>query len=206
MCRIEGDNVSAISGEQGGDPSPPHWNSYVTVESADDAAAKAKELGAQVLIDAFDVMDVGRMAVIADPTGGVFQVWEPRANHGAQRVNEPGCLTWNELHTPDVDKALEFYTGLFGWRSDEMDTHGGPRYVIVQVGERSNGGIMEAQGVAPANWLPYFTVEGRDDAAEKAKGLGATEIHRMEMGPRKIAALTDPQGAAFAIFEGEDDD
>ena len=105
-----------------------------------------------------------------------------------------------------MDAALEFYTGLFGWDAEEMDTQGGPRYVIVSVGDRSNGGIMDAKDGEPPHWLPYFTVESRDDAAAKATGSGGAEVARMEMGPRNIAILTDPQGAGFGIFEGQVDD
>ena len=201
---VQGDTAAAIF--EGDGSMPPHWNNYVTVESADDAQAKASELGAKVMMEAFDVMDVGRMAILADPTGGVINVWEPRTSIGGERVNDPGCFTWNELHTPDVDGALEFYTGLFGWGTDEMDTQGGPRYVIVKVGDRSNGGIMDAQDGEPPHWLPYFTVESRDDAAAKATGSGGSEVNRMEMGPNNIAILTDPQGAGFGIFEGDVDD
>ena len=151
-------------------------------------------------------MAAGRMAVIADPTGGVFSVWEAKENIGAQRVNDPGCLTWNELHTGDVDAAVEFYAGLFGWASRRDDTQGGPRYIIVKIGERSNGGIMEAQGGEPTYWLPYFVVESRDGAADKTTELGGNEITRLEMPMGKIAILTDPQGAVFAIWEGQTDD
>lgn len=200
-CEVQGDPAAAIF--QGDGSLPPHWNNYVTVESADDAQARAGELGAQVMTEAFDVMEFGRMVALADPTGGAFALWEPRASIGSQRVNDPGCLTWNELHTADVDAALAFYTGLFGWDTEEMDTQGGPRYVVVSVGERSNGGIMEAQGGEPTHWLPYFTVESRDGACESVAELGGSEITRLEMGPRKIAILADPQGAGFGIFEGE---
>jgi predicted enzyme related to lactoylglutathione lyase len=87
-----------------------------------------------------------------------------------------------------------------------MDTQGGPRYVIVKVGERSNGGIMEAQGEMPSAWVPYFTVESRDASADKAAGSGANEFVRLEMPAGRIAMLADPQGAVFALFEGEIDD
>ena len=203
MCLVQGHPVAAIVQQ---DEQPAHWNSYVTVASADETAAKAKELGAKTFEDPFDAMEAGRMAVFADPTGAALCVWEPRHHIGAHRVNDPGCLTWNELHTGDVDAALEFHTALFGWNGEEMDTHGGPRYVIIRVGERSNGGVMDAQGGEPANWLPYFTVESRDRSAERAKELGANELARMDMAQGKFAALTDPQGAAFAVFEGEVDD
>jgi len=207
MCKVGGSEAAAISGLKEGDPSPPHWNNYVTVANAGDAAAKAGELGGTVVMDAFDVMEAGRMAVIADPTGGVFSVWEAKENIGAQRVNEPGCLTWNELHSPDPDKAVEFYTGLFGWETEPMETpEGAPSYTIVKVGDRSNGGVMDAQGGEPPHWLPYIVAADRDVTADKATGLGGTEFVRLEMPAGKIAILADPQGAAFAIFEGELDD
>jgi len=205
MCRLGDAMVAAISPTT--EEMPPHWNNYVTVESADEAAAKAKELGGTAVMEPFDVMEAGRMAVLQDPTGAMLCVWEPRDAIGATRVNDPGSLTWNELHTPDPGRALEFYTGLFGWNTEEMPSdEGGVAYTIVKVGERSNGGVMSAQQGEPPNWLPYFTVESRDGAAEKAKGLGATELFRIEMQMGKIAVFADPEGAAFAVFEGDVDD
>lgn len=204
MCQVGGDAVAAIAPTT--EQYPPHWNNYVTVSSADDAAAKAQQLGGSVAAEPFDVMEAGRMAVLQDPTGAALCVWEPRDSIGATRVNDPGCLTWNELHTSDPGKALEFYTGLFGWNTEEMDTEGGPSYTIIKVGERTNGGVMDAQEGEPPNWLPYFTVESRDGAADKAKHLGAKERYRIDMEQGKDAIFTDPQGAAVAVFEGEIDD
>jgi uncharacterized protein len=204
MCKLGGDEVAAIAPTT--DQFPPHWNSYVTVESADDAAAKGQELGGSVAAEPFDVMEAGRMAVLMDPTGAALCVWEPRDAIGAARVNDPGALTWNELHTPDPAKALAFYTGLFGWNTQEMDTQGGPSYTIVKLGERANGGVMDVQEGEPPNWLPYFTVESRDATAEQAKQLGAQELYRADMEQGKIAIFADPQGAAIGVFEGEIDD
>jgi uncharacterized protein len=204
MCKLGDGTVAAISPAT--DDIPPHWNNYVTVSSVDDTAAKAKELGATVIQEPFDVLKAGRMAVLQDPTGAMLCVWEPRDAIGATLVNDPGSLTWNELHTPDPDKALEFYTALFGWNTEEMDTQGGPSYTIVRLGERTNGGVMPTQQGEPPNWLPYFTVESRDAAADQAKQLGAQELYRTDMPQGKIAIFTDPQGAAFAVFEGEVDE
>jgi predicted enzyme related to lactoylglutathione lyase len=204
MCKVGGEYVCAIPSST--DQHPPRWNNYVTVASADETAAKAKELGGNVIEEPFDVMEAGRMALFTDPTGAALCVWEPRESIGAGRVNDPGCLTWNELHTPDPARALEFYTALFGWSTEEMDTQGGPSYTVIKVGERTNGGVMDAQPGEPPNWLPYFTVESRDGAVEQATGLGARELARLDMQQGLIAALADPQGAAFAVFEGEVDD
>ena len=206
MCKAQGDNAAAISEAREGDPSPPHWNSYVTVESVDDFAAKAGEGGGNLLMAPFDVMDAGRMAVVADPTGAALAGWEPRESIGAERVNDPGCLTWNELHTPDVDAALGFYTGLFGWGTQEMETGDGPRYVVLRNRERSNGGVMPAQEGEPPNWLPYFVVEERDAAVQKATQSGGRDFASLDMPQGKIAVLADPQGAPFGVWDGETDD
>jgi uncharacterized protein len=206
MCKVDGEYVAAIPGST--DQAPPHWNNYVTVASADETAAKAKDLGANVIEAPFDVMDAGRMALFQDPTGAALCVWEPGEAIGAGRVNEPGCLTWNELHTPDPGAALDFYGGLFGWSGDDMETgEGNPTYTVIKHGDRSNGGVMQAQPGEPPNWVPYFVVDSRDGAIAKATELGGQELFRMDMEPGgKIAILADPQGAPFAVFEGETED
>jgi uncharacterized protein len=201
MCKVGGENVAAISPTT--QDVRPHWNSYVTVASADDAAAKVKELGGTVVEEPFDVMEAGRMAPLQDPTGAMLAVWEPRGTIGAGRVNEPGCLTWNELHTPDPDTALEFYSGLFGWGSEHMEMEGGPGYTVIKLGERSNGGMLPTQQGEPPHWLPYFVVESREDAAEKVKSGGGREWIKMDMPQGKIAVFSDSEDVPFAVWEGE---
>src|SRR6202011_1960983 len=94
---------------------PPTWNSYISVQGADETLERAKQLGATVHAPAFDVMDVGRMGVVQDPQGAFFMVWEPKAHIGASLVNAPGALAWNELACTDKDVAHNFYSELFGW-------------------------------------------------------------------------------------------
>src|ERR1700756_2789601 len=111
MGAIDGSSVAAISPQpqqQREAGVPPVWNSYITVESADAALGLAIELGGHVHADAFDVLDAGRMGVVQDPQGAYFLVWEPRSNIGASLVNAPGALSWNELHTEDIDAAEDF--------------------------------------------------------------------------------------------------
>ena len=213
MCRVGGSNVAAMM-QQGDEEReqgiPPHWNNYVTVANVDDSAAKAAELGGTVVAPPFDVMDVGRMAVIQDPTGAFLMLWEARSSIGAELVNEPGCLTWNDLNTNDPERAFEFYSGLFGWSEEQMrGSDGGVDYRVVRNGDRTNGGIMQSpvEGV-PSHWLPYFAVDSVDRTIETAESEGGTK----HAGPMdvpnggRIAVLADPQGAAFAIYEGEFDD
>jgi predicted enzyme related to lactoylglutathione lyase len=212
MARIGGKEVAAMyqqgEREQG---VPPNWHSYVTVESADDTAARAKELGAELMGDgAFDVMDVGRMAIVQDPTGAVIFVWEPRKSIGATLVNDPGSLTWNDLGTTDPEAAERFYSELFGWTFEKVP--GPVDYWVIQNDGRSNGGMrlqsdQEVADGTPPNWMPYFAVESSEEAGAKAGELGGRVLVPPTDVPNgKFSVLQDPHGAVFALSEGEFDD
>jgi predicted enzyme related to lactoylglutathione lyase len=185
---------------------PPHWTSYISVEDADATAARAGQLGgAAVFREPFDVLDAGRVAAISDPTGAIVSLWQPRSRIGATLVNDIGALCWNELATTDLERAKAFFGELLGWQY-ETDQSG---YASIKNGGRLNGGMREQteqeRGIPP-NWLPYFTVENLDDAARQAERFGgrvilpATDIH---IG--RFEVIADPQGAVFAVFEGETD-
>jgi predicted enzyme related to lactoylglutathione lyase len=181
---------------------PPHWNSYVTVASVDETARRAGELGANVMAEPFDVMDVGRMAVIADPTGAALCLWEPRRHIGAAVVNQPGALTWNDLVSPDPEAAARFYAELFGWTYMDIPDSGG--YRVIRNGERSNGGIPPRHGDAPPAWLPYFGHADADAVHGRIGELGGRALSEpMSIGAGRIAVLADPQGAAFAVWTGD---
>lgn len=208
MCYVQGDPVAAMVRQ---DQQPGHWNHYVSVENADKVAAKAKQLGARVFEEPFDVLESGRMALFADPGGAALCVWEARDHVGAGRVNDAGCMAWNELQTREPEKAADFYSALFDWQTEPVQTDG--RTVYVTIKNRAgwmNGGMMpvsEQHGDAPPHWLPYFTVESCDEAVARTKDLGGALLAGpMEPGAGRIAVLSDPQGAAFAVFEGETDE
>ena len=209
MMQIGGKDVAAIStqpDQQREAGVPPLWNSYVTVDSADAAADRAQKLGAMVHAPAFDVMDVGRMAVIGDPQGAFFMVWEPKRHIGASLVNAPGALAWNELATPDMDASAEFYRELFGWQIEPMEGGGMP-YLLIQNGGQSNGGIRPAQETEPTYWLVYFGSGDVDGDLAKASELGGNAlVGAMDIGMGTIGVVQDPQGAVFALFAGQFDD
>jgi len=200
-----GKPVAALYEAQAGQP--PAWNSFVTVESADAAAASAAEHGGTVEMDPFDVMDVGRMAVVQDPTGAFFPVWEPGASIGAQRVNEPGALTLNQLNTSDPERAQEFYSGVFGWRFEKVP--GDQPYWGIYNGDRLNAGMMPlpADAGAPSHWLVYFGSDNVDDDAARIGELGGTVmVPPMSVPGGRILVAADPQGAVFALLSGRFDD
>lgn len=212
LAMVDGSRAAAISPQQEGDPSPPHWNNYVTVASADETAGKATGAGGTALAEPFDVMDLGRMAVLRDPAGAVYCIWEPKENNGAEVVNEVGAFTWNELGTPDVEGAKSHYADVFGWTYEAMDMGDGLSYEIIKNGERSNGGIRpqseEEQAQAPPFWMPYIAAASLEDAIGKIKEHGGdTIMDPIEMSPEaKFVAAHDPQGAFFSVWEGQMDD
>jgi uncharacterized protein len=184
---------------------PPHWMIYITVDSADAAAAKAQQLGGKICAPAFDVMDVGRMAVIQDPTGAFFCVWQPKKSNGIGIAHVHGTLCWADLSTPDAKRASDFYSGLFGWQifADPKDKSG---YLHIKNGEHFIGGVPPAShrppGVPP-HWMAYFQVDDVDATANRAKGMGAKlYLAPMSMeGVGRMSVIADPQGAVFAIFK-----
>jgi predicted enzyme related to lactoylglutathione lyase len=143
------------------------------------------------------------MAVIQDPTGATFCIWQPRQHIGAEIVNEVGAFSWNELATNDVDAAKSFYGELFGWQYSAF----GDGYWVIMNGERSNGGIRaqspQESGIPP-NWIVYFTVESTDDATAATESAGGRVLMPpMDFGETgRLSVVADPQGAAFAFFEG----
>ncbi len=185
---------------------PPHWNMYVTVSSADDSAKRAEALGGTIVAPPFDVMDVGRMAVLRDPSGAFFQIWEPRKHVGAMVVNEPGALCWTELASRDAKAAKAFYTALFGWKAKDSPADAPMEYTEFSVGEHPSIGMMPMPPHVPAQvpsyWLPYFQVADCDASFAKAKQLGAGVIVAPQDIPStgRFAVLADRQGAMFAIF------
>src|SRR4051794_22705609 len=175
----DGKNVAALYASE----QPPHWNCYATVESADAAAARASELGATVAAEAFDVMDVGRMAVIVDPVGAALCLWEPKLHIGATLVNAPGAMTWNDLITPDPTDSARFYGELFGWTTEEIPGAGG--YRVIKNGEHENGGMVPMDprmGSTPPTWMPYFGHEDLERLLEEVAGLGGQVLN----GPTRI--------------------
>jgi hypothetical protein len=203
MCLMRGKPVAGLGPQM--NPGPPYWTTYVTVNSADDALAKATAAGGKVLMEGMDVMDVGRMGIIADPVGAVISVWEPKAHIGAGIVNEPNSYGWSELVTTDIPASKEFYGAVFGWGSETHGEGGPMAYTEWKVGGRSVAGMMQKPPMMPAevppHWGVYFTVDGTEAAMDKVKELGGQVIMGpMDVEPGKIAVVSDPQGAFFNII------
>ncbi len=209
MFKLEGRETGAaytLRPDQRSQGVPPHWMIYVAVESADATADRAAQLGGKVLARAFDVYDVGRMAVLQDPTGATFSVWQAKKHAGTGITGVDGTLCWADLSTPDRERAGQFYTSLFNWKILKDDEEPAHQYWHLKSGEEFIGGIPPAthrDPSTPPHWLAYFVVSDCDAAVAKAKQLGGkTHLAPMTLEDvGRFAVLADPQGAVFAVFQ-----
>jgi predicted enzyme related to lactoylglutathione lyase len=223
IAQLRGGDVAAVGSIPEGAPQTAMWNTYVSVESADDPASKVLDAGGQALQDPFDVMDAGRMGVFADPEGAAFCVWQAKGNKGAQIVNEAGSLNFNGLNTRDVDGAKSFYGSVLGWRTLTLEG-GAEMWTLPGYGDHLEQGnpdlrkemaeagapagfedvvatinpIPDDQPDTPPHWSVTFAVDDADATAAKATELGGTVIVPPLDAPWvRMTVLADPQGATF---------
>lgn len=183
---------------------PPAWGTYVGVDSADAAAARARELGAEVLREPFDVMEFGRMATFKDPAGAAINVWQAKGDEGTPPPAVHGAVAWHETRSRNLEASLSFYRELFGWTAEphEMGTF---TYWILSRDDQQVGGAMQISaemGDMPSHWAITFQVDDADAAFAAATANGATVLMEPEdiPGVGRYAGLLDPQGAAFGIM------
>jgi hypothetical protein len=214
VARVSGRDVAGIgSMPSTGAPPTPAWTTHVAVQSADEASEHAIAAGGTVVAQPFDAAPAGRMAVLSDPTGALFCVWEAGDRKGAQRVNEPGAWAMSALSTDDPDGAASFYGTVFGWQSDVVSA-GEATFTLWRLpgyvgGEPQQpvprdvvGVMMPRSGDAPAAWNVDFWVDDADDVAARADDRGGQVI----IAPRDVpgfrnAVLADPQGAVFSVSQ-----
>lgn len=190
---------------------PTAWTTYVSVQDADATAAAVREAGGNVMAEPMDVMDLGRMAIFADPTGAVFGVWQPGTFSGAGLVNEPGAISWNELNTRDAEAAKAFYGAVFSWAFEDMEMDGAGSYTTIKAGEKPVGGMLdmaerEVPDEVPAHWQVYFAVEDTDATIDRAKQRGGSVmVEPIDIPAGRFSILTDPHGASFAVIALSDE-
>jgi uncharacterized protein len=223
IARLGGGTVAAVGSIPESAPPMAMWNTYIWVASADETASKVRDAGGNTVIEPFDIMEAGRMAVVSDPEGAVFCVWQAKENRGAQIVNDPGTLNFNGLNTRDVEGAKKFYGSVFGWTTlelpggfamwtlpgygDHLETihpdirkqvadSGGPKGFEDVVA--SINPISEDQPDTPPHWSVTFAVDDADATAAKATELGGKLIAPPFDAPWvRMTVISDPQGATF---------
>lgn len=203
----DGKSVAGLMGHmQEGQPTA--WLTYISVADADETARRVRDAGGSTIVEPMDVMEIGRMAVFADPTGAVFGVWQPKTFTGADLVNEPNSLAWNEVLTRDAETGRAFYTAVFGWTPGRPSFEGAPQsYTVWELDGRAVGGMMQMSDEwfppeIPPHWGVVFAVADCDATVARARELGATVTNGpMDMPIGRFAGLVDPQGASFTVMQ-----
>lgn len=206
LAELGGLPVAGLPGQPKPDNLPVAWTTYFATDNVDDTVQRVTANGGSVSTGPMDVTDQGRMAVVSDPANAVFGLWQAGKHFGAALVNEPGTICWNELMTPDLPAARRFYTSVFGYEWDDVDTGpGGPAYSTFAVDGRAVGGAMQLDpsqtGGAPPAWMADFAVADADETTRKAAELGGgVNVPATDSSYGRFAILRDPQGGAFAVI------
>lgn len=192
---LRGKKVAGVVPLMAPDQSPT-WTVYVCTDDADKTAARVQEAGGAVLVPPMDVMDLGRMAVFADPAGAVFGAWQPGTHVGSELVDEPGTPVWVELTSADPQTAGAFYGTAVGWETKTSEA-----YVEFVLDDRSVAGLTDpSQGTT--GWLPYFSVSDPAATTDRAVALGAQVVLPLTTFPGGSCTIVrDPQGAVFGLMD-----
>ncbi|MBP0451893.1 MULTISPECIES: VOC family protein [unclassified Kitasatospora] len=206
MCLLNGKPVAGIMAQAApeGQPVPPvGWTTYLASDDADATGRAIAESGGTILYPVMDVGTVGRMLVAADPAGAVFGVWQKVDFIGAGVVNEPGSLVWSELNTTDPDAVGTFYQRALGLRAATME--GAEGYYSLSVDDRAVAGMQKVADYlapgTPPHWMTYFSVDDTDSTVDALVKAGGSVIQPpFDMPAGRMAVVTDPQGAVFALI------
>jgi uncharacterized protein len=205
LAKLDGKDVGGIGPTQSPD-APTAWNIYIGTEDVDDLAKRIQAAGGTVVAPPFDVGDQGRMAVFQDPSGAFISAWQGTRMGGFQ-TEVSNSYGWAELNARGVEKALPFYTEVFGWtiKTSEMG-EGQPPYTEFHLDGQSIAGAWEMNPMVPAQvpsyWQVYFTVDDVDSAYKTAMEAGAREMLAPQDFPGgRFAIIGDPQGASVGLLK-----
>ncbi|MEY4581271.1 MAG: hypothetical protein RL701_5974 [Pseudomonadota bacterium] len=205
MAQIAGRDVAGLRPRGPNESAPAAWLVYFGTDSVDETAAKVSAAGGQVAVPAMDVMDFGRMAVCADPAGAVFGLWQGKQHLGARIVNDPGATAWHEVYSRDAQKALAFYTQVFGLEARKLDAPG-IEYWSLHKGDLTVGGTMQMSDQfpkeVPSHWNSYFAVSDTDAATRKLEQLGGKVFQpAFDTAYGRMSAVADPLGVGFCLIK-----
>jgi uncharacterized protein len=204
VAELDGRGVAGIGPKMGPPEAPTMWLTYLATSDVDATAAKIKGADGQLIMEAMDVMDAGRMAVAVDPAGAVFGLWQARAFPGAQIVNEPGAMSWNEQMSSDFEGSKAFYAAVFGYKYGDM-SRDGLSYATVKIEGRDVGGIGGFHTGVPAGtaagWRVYFGAADTDALVARVQANGGSVIFEPVDHPYgRLSTVADNQGARFSLL------
>lgn len=209
MCKVGGESVAGMMTNPEDEPDEFWWSVYFAADDCDGVVKRATDAGAEVVVPAMDVMDVGRMAILKDPQGGQFGLWQGRSHPGSGIVNDTGSFVWNDLFVPgEAGPVREFYQALFGYELEPLPAEDLDYTVLRRPDGRYIGGILGGEGVAvgggaapEATWLTYFAVDDPDEAVRRVRaGGGTVDEEPVDTPYGRTATVRDPFGVPFRVM------
>jgi predicted enzyme related to lactoylglutathione lyase len=198
-CLLHGRRVAAIMPNPDPNATDFWWNMYFATQDCDSTAKRVSEAGGTLIQAPMDVMEFGRMAIVKDPVGAQFGLWQGRTHIGCEIVNEPGALLRNDLVTPTPEPARAFYAAVFDYTLDGNDDLPGVDFTFLRRPDGHEiGGIMGMPGTSSA-WGTLFEVADTDAAVERAVAAGGTSRPPEDFVYGRIATITDPFGTEFTV-------
>jgi predicted enzyme related to lactoylglutathione lyase len=206
--------VAGIRPAEDDDPRPPAWTTYVCVDDVARSAGRVGAAGGRIVVPPTTSAGGARVALVADPAGAVFGLWEPSGRRGAELVNAPGTWNFSALSTPEPDQAEAFYGGVFGWQVNgamwalpgygETQEAKEPGFLKRHAEAGTPEGFTDAFGwlqQAPTpSWDITFAVDDAAATAQRAADLGGTvTVPPYDAGVAQIAVVADPWGATFTV-------
>ncbi|MEO8175422.1 MAG: VOC family protein [Sphingomicrobium sp.] len=187
----------------------PTWLGYIATDDVDQSVASIEQAGGKALLSAFDIPNIGRIAMVTDPQGVPFYLIKPTPPAGNENAqsdvfspDQPGRVSWNELSTSDLQAAKQFYPDQFGWSlGDVMPMGDMGDYQFVNRGDVMLGAMMTAAQPNQPHWRFYFRVADVDAAKQAVEAGGGTVLHGPQEVPGgdRVLISTDPQGAEFGV-------
>jgi predicted enzyme related to lactoylglutathione lyase len=184
---------------------PPVWTTYLATGDADATADAAVRAGGTIAQPTMDVMDLGRMTIIQDPTGGTFGTWQAAKRIGAELANVTGTVIWNELTTRGYADAKDFYASVFSYSYTDIGNESF-QYSTIESDGKTVGGLggmpPDVPAAVPPHWRVYFAVDDADESVAKAVSIGAEVLRpAADMPYGRHADLADPQGGRFSVIK-----
>ncbi|WP_405986625.1 VOC family protein [Streptomyces sp. NBC_00872] len=203
LCLLRGRPVAGLRSaaeptvEKGGSG---RWRVYIATDDCDDTAKRVVAAGGTLVEGPQDVGGQGRAALVVDPVGAEFGLWQGRGRLGCEIVNEPGSLVRNDLTTPDPGPARAFYPAVFDYTLDGNDDLPDADFSFLRRPDGHEiGGIMGVELGEPSVWKTLFEVADTDAAVARAVAAGGTAGAPSDTIYARMAEITDPFGNSFEV-------
>ncbi|MFH8617082.1 VOC family protein [Streptomyces sp. NPDC017979] len=200
---LDGKEVAGIGRLPADRHLPVAWTPYLATDDVNTTAESLRCCGGTVGVGPLDAEDAGRLAIVTDPAGAVFGLWQPAAHQGFALYGTPGTPVWNELLTTETSSVAKFYQSVFGYEVEPVDAVDDD-YVVLVLGRRPVAALRGVGSALPRDrgtyWKTWFEVEDPDVAARQAQELGGRVLAPPRDTPQgRTATVADPEGAVFAV-------